>query len=166
MNRQEQLELIRAACVKTNPAIPLRILLTDKSAKRCVLSRAGIEAGLKPRKREDGVVVGESRDKKSWTVRWYKADGDDTLMYPQGYHKDYIMLLDEDSPAPIHVSDVLLAIEAHDADSERIISINSVGLFEVRYTDSDESAEWNLRQDDLTQQSDECIEFISSLLKA
>lgn len=67
---------------------------------------------------------------------------------------------------PISLSLVLLALEKADTYSDRIVSINSAGLFEVRYAeDGNINVEWNLRKDDLTEQTDKCITFLTKLLQ-
>lgn len=80
---------------------------------------------------------------------------------------------DSSFPWPeIRLADVLLAILAVNPANRTNILVESGGLIkQMEWSDDDRyvyksGADYNLRADDLTQQSDECIEFISSLLNA
>lgn len=56
---------------------------------------------------------------------------------------------------PIHLADVLLAIGVHGVEGAYPPQIFAVG----------HPARWDLVHDDLTQQLDECLKFLSDLLK-
>jgi hypothetical protein len=66
---------------------------------------------------------------------------------------------------PIRLADVLLAIAS--SDNEKYTAISEFGHF-LSLTDRMEVGDvnvcWNLRHDDLTQQSDECITFLADRL--
>lgn len=58
----------------------------------------------------------------------------------------------------IHLADVLLAINSQ---SKVFVEIDMRGRFVVN---EDSTELWNLRKDDLTEQSDKCIKFLADLL--
>lgn len=62
---------------------------------------------------------------------------------------------------PIRLADVLLAIEKVD-DFGRIVLHQTFG--EVLFIARNRECAWNLRADDLTKQSESCINFLYSLL--
>lgn len=64
---------------------------------------------------------------------------------------------------PIRLADVLLAIQATTTTKGTTL-VNSYGIFMDTHFNMDMNAGWNLRQDDLTLQSDECIKFLADLL--
>lgn len=153
--------MIRSACIRANPNIPLRILVTDsRKPKIVVLSRAAIAAGLLPKKhREDGLLVGESKDKKCWRIRWYKKDG--TLAQAETYSKNFIQIIDEENEATISLTDVLLAIQPKNF----LFAVDVTGTFwELGDRKHLLSYAWNLREDSLESQSPECLAFLASLL--
>lgn len=58
--------------------------------RRCQVSEQGIDEGVESSYvRRNGEVVGESRDKTCWLVRW---DGN-SLKSRTAYHKDFIQIL-------------------------------------------------------------------------
>jgi hypothetical protein len=69
---------------------------------------------------------------------------------------------------PIRLADVLLAIDKND---EVVVNVDTEGVFAYWKSPPKgggnyrRGATWNLRKDDLTQQSDECISFLAELLK-
>jgi hypothetical protein len=65
---------------------------------------------------------------------------------------------------PIRLADVLLAIQATTTTKGTTL-VNSYGIFMDTHFNMDMNAGWNLRQDDLTLQSDECVAFLASLLQ-
>jgi hypothetical protein len=76
----------------------------------------------------------------------------------------------------IRLADVLLAIKQKDVDLEKKIEdVSGRGgakatylystLMRFAHMDASNAEFWNLRQDDLTQQSDECIAFLADLLQ-
>jgi hypothetical protein len=68
----------------------------------------------------------------------------------------------------IRLADVLLATEKK-APAKHVPEGNGLIIFSdgsMSWNGKPSSVVWYLRNDDLTEQSDECIEFISSLLKA
>lgn len=67
----------------------------------------------------------------------------------------------KNKPLPVRLADVLLAVNYdHLAPlaEERRERVKDLTVAEI-------VSRWNLRQDDLTEQSDECILFLSNLLK-
>ena len=108
MTRQEQLDLVRAACIEANPSDPT---LRDQN------SGQGLQI-----KRAHG--------------------------------------------RPVRLADVLLAIERSDHDE--LYSVGEGGWFYQDTLQGDGYANmdvlWNLRKDDLTEQSDECVSFLAQLL--
>lgn len=157
MTNHTPIEVIRQACIRANPEIPLRILVTDsRKPKIGVLSKAAIEVGLRPKKyREDGLVVGESKDKKCWRVRWYKKDG--VLAQSETYSKDFIQIINPESEATISLADVLVAI-----GNGKGLKVSMDGTFCNH--DGSIGVQWNLRQDSLESQSPEVLAFLASLL--
>lgn len=181
-------EGIRKACIEANPDIALRVLIIDKrKPKICILSQAAVDAGMTcGRHRENGLIVGESNDKKCYLVRWYKKD--DTLMYKESYAKEYIQIIDEENnEAEIRLADVLLMIEANGlirglvgqkyevklkkgmsiGDAKCIANQDKKGwINEMNLSDPCKKIIlfWNLRKDSLEDQSEETIDFLYKLL--
>ncbi|MCB1392884.1 hypothetical protein [Nitrobacter sp.] len=102
MTRQEQLDLIRAACIEANPS--------------------------------DTTL----RDKNSW----------------QG------LQIKREYGRPVRLADVLLALEQ---SGDPQYAVNTTGEF-MRWGDTPTGIRWNLRKDDLAEQSDECVAFLAELL--
>lgn len=65
---------------------------------------------------------------------------------------------------PIHLADILLAINNSEIEKARDISLEILNGYLV-FWPKPSTARYNLRQDDLTLQSDETILFIYQLLK-
>lgn len=164
-------DLIKAKIQELCPDIILTVLLTDKrKPKICVLSKLAIENGLKPKPhREDGIVIGESKDKRCWVVRWHRKD--DTLMARENYSKEYIQIFDEqdlrDGP-DITLSVVLRAMQSLSrTDSNRHWVVNRHGEFLKDREDrlgADVGETWNLTKDNYDDQTEETKRFIGSLL--
>jgi hypothetical protein len=74
-------------------------------------------------------------------------------------------------PDEVRLADVLLAMNS--GNNKRWWAVDCVGeIIELTYKEGTEQATvvetdiyWNLRKDDLTEQSDECLEFLADLLK-
>jgi hypothetical protein len=66
---------------------------------------------------------------------------------------------------PIRLADVLLAIEEKDNDVRDVKIYLHQAFHEVGIIWGNIEACWNLRKDDLTEQSEETINFIAGLLK-
>jgi hypothetical protein len=64
-------------------------------------------------------------------------------------------------PEPFSLADVLLAIPKRAIDRLEA----SANYFYIREVGRGGSEGWNLRQDDLTLQSDECVAFLANLLQ-
>ena len=67
---------------------------------------------------------------------------------------------------PIRLADVLLAVEGN--DTRDLLRIDEYGVFwignSIEVVRENHKIQYNLRTDDITLQSDECIEFIAGLL--
>lgn len=116
MNRDKQLEAIRAACIKANPQI-----VVNKHAQLIKLDH---------------------------TVEYFEEC------------------------RPVRLADVLLAIHAVEPANKTNVTIESDGQFIQRLPTGNGTEtvphamlHWNLRQDDLTEQSDECITFLISVVQ-
>jgi hypothetical protein len=136
--REQQIEAIRKACIAANP----EIVSTPPIGKgvRVVLTQEAISVGLKTRGRTAaGVITNESKDKAKWHVRW------DGRYYIDRYAKKFLTNSTAETRL-IRLADVLLVVKNAPLSYGHIVE------------------RWNLRADDLTQQSDETIEFIASLL--
>lgn len=157
---------VKAKIIELLPEISLRVLLVDKrKPKVCVLSKSAIEAGLRPKRhREDGLIVGESKDKRCWRVRWYKKDN--TLMSVENYSKNFIQIVDdENSEPPIGIADVLRAIEKTKFAND--IAVGSDGEFRQRNEDGYFEGlviYWNLARDNYDDQDEATKAFIGSLI--
>jgi hypothetical protein len=66
---------------------------------------------------------------------------------------------------PIRLADVLLAVQFYDLpDGYMFFNANWRGNVELSGLAGQKFTPWNLRNDDLSQQSEECIEFLARLL--
>jgi hypothetical protein len=67
---------------------------------------------------------------------------------------------------PIRLADVLLAITKASPNNHNRVWLKSDGRFVLNENGNSlhNPADWNLRKDDLTEQSEECINFIYELL--
>jgi len=136
--REQQLAFIRQECVEANPEI--------------VALKFGCEV----------------TNKAGHRVRIYAAHGNSIrtldLDSGQGIKEQTTVSLREVHGRPIRLADVLLAVpHLKPRDHRNIVrgqaeSAGNVGFVTV-------VCEWNLRKDDLTEQSDECVAFLYELLQ-
>jgi hypothetical protein len=136
MTRDEQLAFIRQKCLEANPEI-----VELKFGCQLLDKRSGDDKWLYLHRAMGGSMVVE-----------HKITG-------IGHGKDYEF---DVIGRPIRLADMLLAIgnpfvEVH-ANGGIVTQTNWPGH-------KLQQAVWNLRKDDLTEQSDECIEFLADLLK-
>lgn len=142
MTRQENIEKIRAACIAANPEIAER---EKRSHLKGVLD--AIRVTSQP-------IYGHT-DPNSVEDCWLEIFENEELLFGR----------------PIRLADVLLAIEANwkvageyaiDCDGSFMQHFDAKGFTEEHWRCRKES--WGLRADDLTQQSDETLAFITSLV--
>ena len=77
----QKLQDIRKACIKANPEIVERDFRPKEDYPfRCVFTEEAIETGYKPR---EGDVIGETRNKEQYRVRW--AGIKSVYTYYKGY---------------------------------------------------------------------------------
>ncbi len=135
-----KIETIREACIKANPSIKDLVF-------GCVVVNE----------------VGE-QERVLWSIDSWKKGGKDVQLDGTAVHI-HESELKEIIGRPIRLADVLLAIEKKYKDKYRV---TSQGVFEnynpllQRHVVNET---WNLLKDDLTQQSDETIDFLFELLK-
>ena len=138
MTRQHNIEIIRQACIKANPEI---MELKPGCFVRDFLKGAGIVMGVEKN-------AGES---DCYDIFCTESDHEVIWQQPRG-HLDVL-------GRPLKLADVLLAMEPIGGTTyaaDRLINF---------YVDLDSNdVRWNLRADDLTQQSDECLTFLVGLL--
>jgi hypothetical protein len=139
MNRDEQLTLIRQKCIKANPEIT-RVIATDTT-----------------------VLLGCSNCANDWYCT--SAEELNAALQHKGrigrtFCSKKFMHLGHGRLRPIRLADVLVAIDKRKSYGE-YATIASNGWF---HFDAERSW-WNLRKNDLTEQSEECILFLYDLLK-
>lgn len=135
-----EIEYIREACIKGNPIVP-----ANPSGAGC------LHAGSDPNS-YDRDFVGAL---EFWTCRNCGVREPFSMFYLAGsYHAREIRL-----------ADVLLAIgEKYAVDGSGMLLKRQFGT--SAYDCAGMPGGWNLRADDLTQQSPECIDFLYELLNA
>jgi hypothetical protein len=136
MTREQKIESIRAACIKANPEI-----LAMKFG--CKVDHGG---------------------DIFFAIR---VDGDDVIYdVPSLSVKQRISVWNlKPLGRPIRLADVLSTI-GNVKDKEGIVNVSHQGYFSISLPPQEHhpSLQWNLHTDDLTQQSDECIDFLANLL--
>lgn len=162
MTRQDQLTAIRTACINANPDIDEGVTMVQVGS-RVVFSLKALEAGIKHRT-VAGTVVGESRDKTCWRVKWPT-----TTNQAQNYAKEFLVPMTI-AVRPIRLADVLLTISGKSYRPEAALKnryhITANGIFVDYLTrPTNTGVFWNLRQDDLALQSNETISFLADLFK-
>lgn len=136
MTKDQKIEAIHAWCIKANPDI-----VSLKSGCR-VLLKKGVEVTFISSKPmgHDGMWVYCKEENGNITKFSYNAS-----------FKDII-------GRDIRLADVLLALKQHpDCDTSWEYEVASIIIWEF-------SRKWNLRADNLNDQSDETIDFIQSLI--
>lgn len=143
MTRQKNIETIRKACIAANPEIGSTVVKCICGHQFNCHAKHNVSAADIERRRSS--LYSESKCSHCICLEW---------------HEDFVR--------PIHLADVLLAIENQ---KEVTVLIDSLGCFmtvmpgEQPVFVSALKAQWNLRKDTLTDQSDETLEFIANLLK-
>ena len=139
MTRQHKIELIRQACIKANPEI---MDLKPGCFVRDFLKGAGIVMGV-----EKNAGEGDC-------FNIFCTEGDPEVIWQQP-RRDLSVL-----GRRIGLADVLLAMEPMGCTTYAVDRLLNF------YVDLDSNdVRWNLRADDLTQQSDECLTFLVVLLE-
>ena len=158
MNRSQQIEVIRAACVKANPEI--------------VELKFGceIQANLSVEDRSVYKVIG--RNGNAWVCRAGNDEHCHTAFF--GENSGFLII-----GRPPRLADVLLAIRKKETPDlgdpwSPFLFVNSWGIF-YRFSGSFKSGErvlceygslgWILENDDLNLQSDDTISFLYELVK-
>lgn len=138
MTHPSKIDFIRQACIKANPSI-----LNLEFGCEIEIEKFGV-----------GKYLGTTND---FPTGWFSLNQE---IYPLIGHKYKIL------GRPIRLADVLVAI-GKDAEKSTDFDLYSdrlnIGHYdEVGYYTH---CRWNLLSDDLTKQSQECVEFIYNLLK-
>ena len=160
MTREEKIEVIRKACIEVNPEIvelkfgcEVQVDFGDWE-HGIILSDCVICPKHKKKVREDCYNDCDLQD-AHWIMYGNEEDGfwDDATEDTK---------IKEVLGRPIRLADVLLAIGK--AQIELIASVPTIYLEQACLRTDDAIRFWNLRTNDLSQQSDECINFLYSLL--
>lgn len=145
MTREEQIKSIREKCVAANPQIV-------ELKFGCSLVRKDADIGW------NAVVTNSPRYRGGTGYEYFSSDHWNQIQQSTEQITDEYEIIGR----PIRLADVLLAMNDH----APLACSHSGGFLkggrEWKYREP--VVRWNLRADDLEQQSDECIEFIHSLL--
>ncbi len=161
---QEYIKKIREACISANPEIVERDfhpgIYYGKQPDfpfRCVFTEEAIKMGYKLR---EGDVVGETRNKELYRVRWVGIKSVYT------YWKKYIQPSVKSEP-PIRLADILLAIGMNKIELEKAVAPERLWM-RIKTADGNIKLQWrhfwNLKET-LENQSEEYINFLYQLLK-
>lgn len=156
MRREELLALIRQKCIEANPEI--------------IELKFGCVVKLPIKSNFSNVVA-----KKFGSIFWKYDDNKFRFVGERGWldvnlfqeHRDKFQIIGR----PIRLADVLLAIDDWPQHHNPILWWTKVeGLLGIRDAGMKEllffiCTNWNLRKDNLNDQSDECVSFIAELLK-
>lgn len=138
MTRQQKLDVIRQKCIEANPEI------VELKFGSLFLGRASSRDSF------DSVFYFENWKEKNKTIRCLGPLGNQYV-----WDIEYIKIIGR----PIRLADVLFAFTKHKTDS--LACFVATDLILIRKS----KIYWKLLKDDLTLQSDGCIDFVYKLIK-
>lgn len=151
--REQNIEIIREACIAANPEIvALPSFPEDSDARRAILA---LER-----------MIGRNHENRDFseTARLY------VRAYEEERRTAYVRELEGKYPArrPIRLADVLLAISANTYDAgygDTVLNLLGIDCCVSCHTRGAASQQlWNLRADDITLQSNKTLTFLADLL--